>query len=395
MAKKAKKRPPRKPVRKRSSRVEQQNRLRTIVVWSSITVAVLVVGLLSYGLFGERLVKQYIILPTMLRDPVAIVDGVPITAGDLRERVDLLQRYFMMPLPEGQLGFVLDMLVEEQLLAQELARRGLVVTDEAVARKIEEDYGYYRDPPTPTPVPTVTPTPAATEVVTPTLLATAVVTSTEVLTTPTPMPTLIPTLTPLPVPTSTPMTEAGFRERYAETLALQGLTDEEYREYERLQLMYDVLLEEYRKEVPTTMDQAYLRYLQVSTLDEADELVKRLEDGASFEDLKAEVEADADTPGYGSELRWYTQDALEQELGADVAAQAFSTKAGAFSGQDAEGIVYYAVEVVDFQADRELDEDVSRQLASELLNEWLSSRMETAVEYLDYNEDLILVGLEP
>jgi hypothetical protein len=350
---------------------------------------------LSYGLFGERLVKEYIILPTKLRDPVALVDGVPITAGDLRERVDLLQRYYMMPLPEGQIGFVVDMLVQEQLLAQELASRGLVVTDEAVQRKIEEDYGYYRDPPTPTPVPTATPTPAATEVVTPTLLATAVVTPAEVLTTPTPAPTLIPTLTPLPVPTSTPMTEAGFQERYAEALALQGLTDEEYREYERAQLMYDVLLEEYRKEVPTTMDQVYLRYLQVSTPNDADELVKRLEDGASFEDLKAEVEADAETPGYGSELRWYTQDALEQELGADVATQAFSTTLGVFSGGQADGIVYYAVEVVDYQADRELDEDVTRQLAGELLNEWLNSRMETAVEYLDYDEDLILVGLEP
>jgi hypothetical protein len=383
MAKKAKKRPPRKPVRRRDSRVERQNRLRAIVVWSSITVAVLVVGLLIYGLFGERLVRQYIILPAKLRDPVAIVDGVPITAGDLRERVDLLQRYYMMPLPEGQTGFVVDMLVQERLLAEELARRGLVVTDEAVQRKIEEDYGYYRDPPTPTPVPTATPTPAATEVVTPTLAATAVVTPAEVL-----------TPAEVPAPTSVPVTEAEFRESYAETLTLRGLTDEEYREYTRLQLMYDVLLDEYLKEVPTTMDQVYLRYLQVSTPKKAEDLAERLEAGASFEDLKAEVEADAETPGYGSELRWYTQDQVAQELGEDVATQAFSAKAGAFRGREAEGIVYYAVEVVEFQADRELDEDVRNQLAAEPLNEWLNSQMETAVEYLDYDEDLILVGLE-
>ena len=393
MAKKAKKRPPRKPVRRRSSRVEQQNRLRTIIVWSSISVAVLVVGLLSYGLFGERLIQQYIILPTKLRDPVAIVDGVPITAGDLRERVDFLQRYYMMPLPEGQTGFVLDMLVREQLLSQELARRELVVTDEAVQRRIEEDFEYYRNPPTPTPTPTTTPTPAATEVITPTPSATAIVTPTEVLTTP--VPTLVPQPTSTPLPSSTPVTEAGFQESYAETLALRGLTDEEYREYTRLQLMYEVLLEDYLKDVPTSMDQVQLRYLQVSTPGEADDLVKRLEEGASFDDLKAEVEADAETPGYGSELQWYTRDAVERELGADVAAQAFSIKSGVFSGQQTDGLVYYAVEVVDHQEDRGLDEEARRQIASDQLNEWLNSRLETDVEYLDYDPNLITVGLNP
>ncbi|MFL7793922.1 MAG: SurA N-terminal domain-containing protein [Anaerolineae bacterium] len=359
--------------------------MRTIIVWSSISVAVLVVGLLAYGLFLERLIKEYIILPTKLREPVAVVNGVPITAADLRERVDLLQRYYVMPLPEEQVGFVLDMLVQEQLLSQELARRGLVVTDEAIQRKIEEDYGYYRDPPTPTPVPTATPTLVATEVITPTPSATAVVTPTEVLTPPTP--TSIPTSTP------TPMTEEGFRLQYAETLEARGITDEEYRAYTRAQVMYDVLLEDYRKEVPATMDQVQLRYLQVSTQEEADDLVVRLEAGVSFEELKAEVEADAETPGYGSELQWYTQDALEQELGAGVAAQAFSIQSGVFSGQGIQGIVFYAVEVVDRQEDREVDEDVRSQIASDLLNEWLNTQMET-VEYLDYNSSLILVGLD-
>ncbi|MBN1977523.1 MAG: SurA N-terminal domain-containing protein [Anaerolineae bacterium] len=366
--------------------------MRTIIVWSSISVAVLVVGLLSYGLFGERLIRQYIILPARLRDPVAIVDGEPITAGDLRERIDFLQRFYMMALPEGQTGFVLDMLVQERLLAQELARRGLAVTDEAVQRRVEEDYGYYRDPPTPTPIPTATPTPAATEVITPTPSATAIVTPAEVLTTPTP--TLIPAPTSMPLPTSTPVTEEAFRESYAEALSLRGITDEEYRDYTRLQLMYEVLLEEYLEDVPIAMDQVQLRYLQVSTPGEADDLATRLEGGASFEELKAEVEADAETPGYGSELQWYTQDAVERELGADVAAQALGIQSGVFSGQQADGIVYYAVEVVDRQEDRELDEEARRQIASDQLGEWLNSRMETAVEYLDYDSDLIMVGLE-
>lgn len=355
-------------------------------------MAVLVVGLLSYGLFLERLIQEYLILPPKLREPVAVVDGVSITAADLRERVDLLQRYYMMPLPAEQIGFVLDMLVREELLSQELARRGLVVTDEAVQRKIEEEYGYYRDPPTPTPVPTATPTLVATEVFTPTPLATASVTSTEVTS---PTPTLIPSLTPTPAPTPTPVTEDAFRQQYAETLNVRGLTDAEYRDFIRAQLMYDVLLEDYGEEVPATLPQVQLRYLQVSTQEKADELVNRLEDGASFEGLKVEVEADAETPGYGSELQWYTQAQVEDQLGIDVATQAFSIQSGVLSGQDVQGIVYYAVEVVDHQEAREVDDDLSEQLAGEMLNEWLNSQMETVVEYLDYNPTLIVVGLTP
>jgi hypothetical protein len=276
------------------------------------------------------------------------------------------------------------MLIQERLLSQELDRRDLVVTDEAVQRRIEEDYGYYRDPPTPTPVPTATPTLAVAEVITPTPPATAVVTSTEVL-----------TPTPTPFPTSTPVTEEGFREQYAETLALRDISDEEYRAYTRSQLLYDVLLEDFRKDVPATMDQVQLRYLQVSTPDEADSLVARLEGGASFEALKAEVEAAPETPGYGSEARWYTSSSLQQELGIDVAFQAFSITSGVFSGQDAMGTVYYAVEVIDHQEDRAVDEELSRQLAGDLLSEWLNTQMQTVVEYKEYDPDLVTVGLNP
>jgi parvulin-like peptidyl-prolyl isomerase len=375
MAKKAKKRPPRKPVRRRSSRVEQQRRFRKIIIGSAIGVAILIVGLLGYGLFFGDFVK--------LRQPVAIVNGVTITGADLRARVDLLQRYYMMSLPAEQVDFVLDMLIQEELLRQELVRRGLAVTDEDVQRRIEEDYGYYRVRPTPTPEPTATATLTATEVATATPSTAATVTSTEVLT---PTPTL--------VPTPTPMTEEAFQQQYAETLALRGLSDEEYRAFTRSQLLYEVLLEDSQREVPVTADQVQVRYLQVDSQEKADELVERLEEGTSFEALKEEVEADAEAPGYGSELQWYTKDTLEQALGADIAAQAFSMKSGVFSAQGAMGTVYYTVEVVDHQESREVDDELSRQLAAVELQEWLDTQMNSVVERLEYDPALMEVEME-
>lgn len=376
MAKKAKRRPPRKPVRRRSSRVEQQRRFRKIIVWSAIGVAILIVGLLGYGFFLENFIK--------LRQPVAIVNGVAITGADLRGRVDLLQRYYMMSLPAEQVDFVLDMLIQEELLRQEVARRGLAVTDEDVQRRIEEDYGYYRVPPTPTPEPTATATLAATAIVTATPSTAATVTATEVLT-PTPTPTL--------APTPTPMTEEAFQQQYAETLALQGISDEGYRAFIRAQLLYQVLLEDFQREVPATADQVQVRYLRVDSQEKADELVERLEEGASFEALKEEVESDAEAPGYGSELQWYTKDTLEQALSADIAAQAFSIKSGVFSAQGALGTGYYAIEVVDHQETREVDEELSRQLAATKLQEWLDVQM-SSVERREYDPALMAVELE-
>ncbi len=294
-----------------------------------------------------------------------------------------------MSLPAEQVDFVLDMLIQEELLRQELARRGLVVTDEDVQRRIEEDYGYYRVPPTPTPEPTATATLAVTEVVTATPSTAATVTSTEVLT-----PTLTPTLVPTLVPTPTPMTEEAFQQQYVETLALRGLSDEEYRAFARTQLMYEVLLEDFQREVSATADQVQLRFLQVDSQEKADELVGRLEEGASFEALQEEVEADAEAPGYGSELQWYTKDALEQTLGVDIAAQAFSIKSGVFSAQGALGATYYAVEVVDYQEAREVNDELSRQLAATKLQEWLDAQMISVVERLEYDPALMAVELE-
>lgn len=362
MTKKAKKRPPRSPVRRRSSRVEQQRRYRTIVIGTAIGVAVLVVGVLVYGLVIDRFIKG--------RAAVARVNGVTITADDLRGEIDFLQRLYQMPLSAEYLDFVLDdILIREELVRQEVARRGLVVTDEDVQRKIEEEQGYYRDG-TPTPVPTL---PA-----TSTPVATTAVTATEALT---------PTPTLAPVPTSTPVTAEGSQQSYDQFLAMQNVSDKEYREYVKTQLMYEVLVEDFRKDVPTTLDQVQLRYLRVTDEEKASELARRLEDGVSFEALKEEVEFDDVAPGYGSDLQWFTEETLEQNLGVDVVDQAFSMDSGVFA-QESQGM-YYVVEVVDHRM-RDVEDTLADQLASAALLEWIESQQEL-VERLDYDPEYVLV----
>jgi hypothetical protein len=333
-----------------------------IVIWSAIVVAVVIVGVLVYGLVVERFIKG--------RAPVARVNGVTITAHDLREEIDFLQHLYPMDITEQHIDFVLDdMLIRDKLVRQEVERRGLVVTAEDVQRRIEEEQGYYRDG---------TPTPAPTLPATSTPIATAAVTAKEALT---------PTPTLTPIPTSTPVTAEGFQQSYDQFLAMHDISDKEYRDYVRTQLMYEVLFEDFRKDVPATLDQVQLRYLQVNSEEQANELAQRLGDGISFEALEEQVELDEEAPGYGSDLQWYTEETLEQELGVDVVVQAFSMASGVFA-QESQG-TYYVVEVVEHRM-RDVEDALADQLANTALSEWIESQ-KASVERLEYDPEYVLV----
>lgn len=325
-------------------------------------MAVVIAGVLVYGLVIDRFVKG--------QEPVARVNGVTITADELRDRIDFLQRYYGMAITAEYLDFVLDdIVIREELVRQEVERRGLVVAAEDVQRKIEEEQGYYRDgTPTPTPTMPATSTP----------VPTVAVTATEVLTS-TPIPT--------PIPTATAVTAEGFQEAYDRYLTSRDFSDKEYREHIKTQLMYEVLLEDYFKDVPATLDQVQLRYLRVIDEEKASELAQRLEEGASFEALKEEIEFDEEAPGYGSELKWFTEETLEQELVADMVEPAFSIDSGVFT-HESPGM-YYVVEVVDHRM-RDVEDTLADQLANAALLEWIESQQES-VERLEFDPEYVLV----
>jgi hypothetical protein len=391
MAKKAKKRPPRTPVRRRSSRVEQQRRYRQIVIWSAIGVAVVIVGVLGYGLFFEKLIREQIIAPAKLREPVAIVNGVPITGAELRARLEFYQKRYMTQIPAEQVELVLRILVEEELVRQETERLGIDVTDAEVEEGIAEEFGYL----SPTPEPTATPEITATATLTPTEAATSTPTATAVVS-PTatgpvsPTEALTPAPTATPAPTPTPKTKEAALSEYSSVILLQGISDEEYRAAVKARLLREALVDHFGEQVPDKAEQVQMRYLTVDSQERADDLAARLEAGAPFETLKGEIEADAESPGYGIDLRWYTQPVLGTLLGEEAATQAFSISQGVFV-QGKEG-PFYVVEVVDRQV-RALGEEGRLQLAAEQLNEWLTAQ-ESLVEYKEYDLDFILVEPE-
>lgn len=419
MAKKAKSRAPKKKlVRKQRSRVEREHRMERILVWGTIAVAVIVVGLLGYGLISEKLIKA--------RRPVAIVDGTSVTLADFKARARFKQvqirnqleywsqqRRSIDPSDENSqfwLDYVddtinnlqtqwlmvgeeaLDELVEEELVRRETERRGIAVAVDEVDQQIEQFFGYDRAS---TESPLLAEEFPLTSATSPTLTESITVTTEEEA-----------------PPTPTPMTEEGYRTLYTDyrklVLRPQGISEKQFRSVFEAALIREKLLERFMEEgVSIEEDQVELRQLVAYTETVASELAARLDAGEDLLDLASELEMGAaeeitgteeitathEPAGYGGELGWYTRDALVQGFGAELAEIAFDLEVGAHSQPvlSEDGGRYTILEVVGHEM-RELDEWDRQQRAEELFEEWLVGQ-QGKVERIGYDPEEIAADL--
>lgn len=251
-------------------RARRQERMILIGV---VAVALVVIALLSFGSYKEFIAKP--------REPVAMVGEVPIRTdtyqkmvryyrSNLKNQLAMLEnqlarldqndesnqfivQYYQQSIEELQnqladiqtLGQqVLDDMIDDELIRQEAARRGIVVTAEEVQLEIETRFGYERNPPTPTPTPITT------------------------------------TVTITPTPTVAPMTLERFQELYANTLkTLQeraGFSEADFRRIFESVLLRRKLEEAMGQEVPTIADQVHARQIQVETEKQAQAIMTLL-----------------------------------------------------------------------------------------------------------------------
>jgi parvulin-like peptidyl-prolyl isomerase len=357
--------------RKQVSRREKERRQRLIMMGVAAFVGFVIVAILAYGFYMERIVKP--------ASPVAVVNGVAIPTTTYQKRV-LLQRMnldtvmnnlqlqrsgldpdqdqFLINFIDQQLSQLtmqrtlvngedfVNELIREELITQAAEESGIVVSSEDVARRIEEDFGYYREPPTPVPSPTGEP-----------ITATAEIT---------------PTATP------TPMTRARFAELYGEFLtALQeatGMSEAEYGETVKADLLWDKMEEFVGQQVPTSELQIHARHILVETKEEAEAVLERLEAGEDFAALAEELSQDPGSGEEGGDLGWFPQGRMVPEFD-EVA---FSLSPGEISDAVETSFGFHIIMIEERDEERELDPAMLEQRIGEAFQVWLLDLEATA-----------------
>jgi parvulin-like peptidyl-prolyl isomerase len=377
---------PRPLTKKQRTRAEREARINRWIIASTVAVGVLVIGILVYGYLTENVFKG--------REPVATVNGVPITTADFQARV----RHYRIVLQEQRdyytaqrmaldptdpsvsfwLEFlnnqirqldamlseayatllgkeVLDQMILEELIRQEAARRGLTVSQEEIDWAIEEQFGYDRD----VVAAFLTPTPAVT---------------TET--------TLTATATPEPTPVSKEEFDRRYQEYVKTHLKRSGLSEAKFRAMVEASLLYDKLQQAMAAEIPPTMEQVQIRYLLFPTQEDAGKVAERLGKGEKWEDIAAEIEAEEGSPAYASDPEWVTQGFLKERFGEEAAGTIWEIPAtqhtAPLAGTDGR---WYIVQVMDRQV-RALDSWLRSYEEQRVFQEWLRGQMAT-VQYSD------------
>jgi parvulin-like peptidyl-prolyl isomerase len=226
---------------------------------------------------------------------------------------------------------VLNQMIDDQLIREEAAKRGITVSDEEIQDALQSSFGFYpmgTKTPTITPTivntptwsseqfelikPTDTATPAPTSTATPegweptqAATATSETQATPEATTPTVEPTAteIPTVTPTPTVYTTKLygKELG---NYLDDLKTYGISRRQIEDIFRANLLRTKLMEDVTKDMLPQEEQVWVRHILVDTEDIAKEVIEKLNNGADWAALAAEYSTDTSNKDNGGDLGW-------------------------------------------------------------------------------------------
>ena len=226
---------------------------------------------------------------------------------------------------------VLNQMIDDQLIREEAAKRGITVSDEEIQDALQSSFGFYpmgTKTPTITPTivntptwsseqfelikPTDTATPAPTSTATPegweptqAATATSETQATPEATSPTVEPTAteIPTVTPTPTVYTTKLygKELG---NYLDDLKTYGISRRQIEDIFRANLLRTKLMEDVTKDMLPQEEQVWVRHILVDTEDVAKEVIEKLNNGGDWAALAAEYSTDTSNKDNGGDLGW-------------------------------------------------------------------------------------------
>ncbi len=375
--------------RKQRAHLRRDDVQRRWALLATSLVLFIVLGIVGVGLLDQFVLKQ--------RQPVAIVGSDTITTHQFQvavryRRFQLIGQYNQTLQLASFLGndpntssyiqqqltsiqselddsaalgqSVLDSLINDRLIRQEAARRGITVTEAEVQRELQDAFGFY---------PSGTPTPSS-----PTSTALPPTATPRV--SPTPTVTLTPTATPAtpepsrtPLPTSTPYTEEGFNKDLQgyldETRKQTGMNEAEFREVIESVLYRRKLQEVMTADVPQEEEQVHARHILVATLEEAIALKIRLDKGESWDAVAAEASLDSSNKDNGGDLGWFGRGQMVGEF----EAAAFAQKPGTISEPVQTTFGWHLINVVSHQT-RPLSPTAYADRQTAFFDQWVAAQ---------------------
>ncbi|MCD6356188.1 MAG: peptidylprolyl isomerase [Anaerolineaceae bacterium] len=358
----------------RAAKAQKKNKL---ILIGFIITAMIIVGVIGYAILYSTILKDTI--------PVAIVNGQKIDNEYFKAYVRLMRKSYIeyyhslnnmylslddypdqkenykqqMLQIEGALAdpsflgeIVLNNVIDDKILEIKGKEMGITVSEAEIDQLLHEFYNYF---------PSGTPTPEAT----PTLFATPTMSATQeailglnfhktgitpeanadnestdstvkedeaaIEATITTEPTATIVLpTPIPAETATPFTEEMFNLKYQEYLddiEAINVSNKYWRMYVYHSLMSDKVRKAITSDVPIEEEHIWARHILVPSVEEAVEVLSRLNNNEKWEYIAADVSLDTSNKDFGGDLGWFPRGQMVKEF-EDAA---FSLKVGDFS----------------------------------------------------------------
>jgi parvulin-like peptidyl-prolyl isomerase len=356
-------------------------------------VAVLLVGLIGVGLIQELVIKP--------NQPIATVNGTRIGVQDYKKRVlfSWLQQNNQVSDPQGSSVQVLDQMVEDELIREQASQRDITVSPDELDQFIEEQFGYDRYTPTPSPTPLASPTPQ-------------------------PSPTPGGSPTPTPIPTATPISLEAYQTAYKDYVdrlkTATGFTDADFRSLAELDVLRQKLYDVVAADVPTTEEQVRARHILIRIITPAPtatpvpegqptptpnpaatptpaprsdaealalitEIKQKLDAGEDFATLAQQYSEDTGSAANGGELGWFGRGQMVPEF-EDAA---FALQPGQVSDPVQTQYGYHLIQVEERDPARPLDEYTLSQKKYEAYQKWLSDLQTSATIERNWSLDKV------
>jgi len=446
-----------KKTKKHLAREQREAKQTRLIIIGTIVIGVTILGLIIYGS-----ITQFIIRPNIA---VAEVNDTEINVRDFETRVEYSRaqmlnqayQYFTYYQQFGQFGQsflqtsqqivteltnptslgqdVLDTMIDDIIIREEAAARGITASEEEIDDAIQAAFGFFPDG-TPTPTitatlqstptysetqlslvtltstPTETGTPTDTPEVTPTqseetpqeddeaqgtvesdIEVPAETNSTSLATTPTPEVSPTITLTPTITSTPTPYTTEVFAqnlEDFENVYNTYNFDINNLRDIIEVQILREKLLEEVTADLQPVKEEVWARHILVETEEEALDILEELEDGGDFSLLAAKHSTDDSNKDSGGDLGWFDRKTMVEAF-TEVA---FNLEVGEISDPVETSFGYHIIQVLG-KRESQTPPDEFQVDKQEALQSWLSDLRNSRYDIVIYDEWEEYVPTEP